>query len=95
MLTVLPWAPPRAFSTRYVDSVGPWNESGGAVRLTSPSSSRPVISSLVDAGEISSTPSGIATDSAVGIVSAEAHAPAMQLALSDSTILRAACTAHC
>ena len=79
----------------YLASVGPWKVSGGAVRLTSPSSSRPVISSLVDAGEICRTPSGIATDSAVGIVSAEAHAPAMQLAPSESTILRAAWTAHC
>ena len=58
-------------------SVGPWNLSGGAVRLTRPSSSRSVISSLVDAGEISRTPSRIVTERAVGIVSAEAQAPAM------------------
>ena len=70
-------------------SVGPWNESGGAVRLIRPLSSRPVISSLVDAGEISRIPSGIATDRATGIVSAEAHSPAMQVAPS-SDILRAA-----
>ena len=71
-------------------SVGPWNESGGAVLLTRPSSSSPVISSLVDAGEISTASSGIATDSAVGIVSADAQAPAIQLAPSESTNLRAA-----
>ena len=53
----------------------------------------PVISSLVDAGEISRTPSGIATDWAVGIVSFDAQAPVMQLALSESTSLRAAWTA--
>jgi hypothetical protein len=71
--------------------VGPWRASGGAVRFISPSgSSRPVISSLVEAGEICSTPSRDDTDSKVGIVSADAHAPAMQLASSDSTILRAA-----
>ena len=87
MLTVLPSAPPSS-SSRYLASVGPWNESGGAVRLTKPLSSRPVISSEVDAGEISRTSSGIVTDSAVGIVSADAQAPAMQLAPSESTILR-------
>ena len=94
MLTVLPLAPPIAASI-VLASVGPWNESGGDVRFTSPSSLREVISSLVEAGEICKTPSGIETDWAVGIVSAEAHAPVMQLALSESTILRAACTAAC
>src|SRR5436190_23549450 len=91
MLTVRPFAPPRSFSIALA-SVGPWNESGGAVRLMRPLSSRPVISSLVEEGEISRMPSGIATDLAVGMVSAEAQAPAMQLAPS-SDILRAADTA--
>src|SRR3954452_24556674 len=91
MLTVLPFAPPRSLSIALA-SVGPWNESGGAVRLRRPLSSRPVISSLVDAGEISRIPSWIATDLAVGMVSAEAQAPAMHEAPS-SDILRAAETA--
>ena len=76
-------------------SVGPWNLSGGAVRFTSPLSSRPVISSLVEAGEIWRIPSGIVTDCAVGIVSADAQAPVMQVAPSESTSLRATCTAAC
>ena len=94
MFTVLPEAPPIE-SAIVLASVGPWNESGGDVRLTSPSSSRSVISSAVEAGEICSTPSGIDTDWAVGIVSDEAQAPVMQLALSESTSLRAAWTAAC
>src|SRR3954447_11903271 len=94
MFTVLPWAPPIE-SAIALASVGPWNESGGEVRFTRPSSSRSVISSLVEAGEICRTPSGIETDCAVGIVSADAHAPVRQLAPSESTSLRAACTAAC
>src|SRR5436189_5873399 len=93
MLTVLPFAPPRSLSIALA-SVGPWNESGGAVRLMRPLSSRPVISSLVEAGEIWRIPSGMVTDLAVGIVSAEAQAPAMHEAPS-SDILRAADTAAC
>ena len=53
-----------------------------------------MISSLVDAGEISTTSSGIATDSAIGIVSADAQAPAMQLAPS-ATIFSTDETAAC
>src|SRR5256885_4352100 len=90
MLTVLLFAFPRFFSI-VLARVGFWNESGGAVRLRRPLLSSGVISSLVDAGEISRTPSGIATDRATGIVSDEAHSPAIQLAPS-STILRAADT---
>ena len=48
-----------------------------------------MISSLVEAGEISSTPSLIDTERATGIVTDEAHEPAMQLAPSP-TSLRAA-----
>ena len=70
--------------------VGPWNESGGEVRLTKPSSSRPVISSEVADGEISGTSSGTETDSPLGIVSAEPQGPAMQLAPSDVASLRCA-----
>ncbi len=51
-----------------------------------------MISSLVDEGEIWRTPSRIVTERAVGIVSAEAHAPAMHEAPS-STMLRATLTA--
>src|SRR5918992_2125032 len=94
MLTVLPSAPPRSSSTKFA-SVGPWNESGGDVRLTNPSSSRPVISSEVADGEISGISSGTETDSPLGIVSAEPHGPAMQLAPSDVASLRCAWTAHC
>ena len=88
MLTVLPSAPPRSSAIASA-SVGPWNESGGAVRLIRPLSSRPVISSLVEAGEISSTPSRIETERATGIVTDDAQEPAMQLAPSP-TSLRAA-----
>ena len=76
-------------------SVGPWNESGGDGPVD-----QPVVVEIrdlvaVEAGEICSTPSGIDTDWAVGIVSDEAQAPVMQLALSESTSLRAAWTAAC
>ena len=46
-------------------------------------------------GVISGTSSGIDTDSALGITSAEPHGPEMQLAPSDVASLRCACTAHC
>ena len=92
-MTVLPLAAPRSLEIASV-RVGPWKRSGGEVRATSPLSSRVEISSAVEAGEISMTPSGIVTERAVGIVSVEAQAPAMQLAPS-ATSLRAAWVAPC
>src|SRR4051794_23375913 len=90
MLTVLPSAPPRDLEIASA-SVGPWNESGGTVRFMRPLSSSGVISSLVEAGEICSTPSLIETERATGIETDDAQEPAMQLAPSE-TSLRAADT---
>ena len=84
MLIVLPWAPPSSSSTRPA-SVGPWSGPAG----------RPVDQTVVleigdlvavDAGEICSTPSRIVTERAIGIVSDEDQAPAMQVAPSSDDL---------
>ena len=84
MLIVLPSAPSSSSSIRYVASVGPWNESGGDVRLTKPSSSRPVISSP---GRGRRDQRDLLGDRRPtrrsGSSSAEPHGPEMQLAPSE------------